>query len=197
MKIFGLTGGPGCGKSTVSAYLSKSAFWRVYDADAVCHELYADPESGLVNAIRSRWGGKTIAADGSVNRKVLAGLVMGHAEELNALNQIAHPAITAEIRRRIREDEGRFPAALLDAALLFEAGWDSLTDADITVWTDRNTQMARLRTRGWSDAECRMRMDAQISADEKLARADFGILNYGSLEFLYEQCDILTNNLQR
>lgn len=198
MNVYGLTGGPGCGKSVVSAYLQKKASWRIYDADAVCHELYRDPASHLTETIAGTWGKTVLSADGTVNRAALAAAVFGKPSELAKLNALVHPAIRGEIRRRIAEDSAQGEAVgILDAALLFETNWDDGLAGTIAVWTSAAMQWARMRARSWSEDECRARIAAQLGADEKLRRADFGLINTGSLPFLYLQCDTLIQNLEK
>ena len=199
MNVYGLTGGPGCGKSAVSAYLREKASWHIYDADEVCHDLYSSPSSALAASIAGTWGNAVLSADGTVDRKALASAVFGKPDELEKLNALVHPTIRGEIRRRIADDaarSGENAVGILDAALLFETNWDEGLSGTIAVWTQPSVQWARLRGRSWSEDECRKRIAAQLGADEKLRRADFGIINTGSLPFLYLQCDLLIQKLQ-
>ena len=199
MNVYGLTGGPGCGKSAVSAYLREKASWRIYDADAVCHDLYSRSSSDLTASIAGIWGNAVLSADGTVNRKALASAVFGKPDELEKLNALVHPAIRGEIRRRIADDAAQSAEdsiGILDAALLFETNWDEGLSGTIAVWTSPSVQWARLRGRSWSEDECRRRIAAQLGADEKLRRADFGVINTGSFSFLYSQCDMLIQKLQ-
>ena len=197
MKILALTGGPGCGKSTASAYF-QSHGWHVIDADAVCHDLYRSPCRELKDRLIARWGKDVIAADGSVNRPALAKAVFSGEEEngVSDLNAIVHPAIHGEIRARIQA----LPpdsTVLLDAALLYETGWDSLaTDGVIAIWTDEEQQKKRLQERGWDEQQISGRIAAQISADEKLARAEYGLINTASVDDLHEQCALLIETIE-
>lgn len=197
MKIFALTGGPGCGKSTASAYF-QSCGWYVIDADAVCHDIYQAPGKALQEQLTDRWGADVIAADGSVNRPALAKAVFsGNGKNaVMELNAIVHPVIHEEIRARIQA----LPpdsTVLLDAALLYETGWDSLaTDGVIAIWTDEEQQKKRLQERGWDEQQIAGRIAAQISADEKLARAEYGLINTASVDDLYEQCALLVKTIE-
>ena len=198
MKTLALTGGPGCGKSTASAYF-QSRGWHIIDADQVCHDIYAAPDPGLKQKLTAHWGEDVIAPDGSVNRPALAKAVFSCNASRNGvaeLNAIVHPVLHQEIRARLNA----LPPdsiAVLDAALLYETGWDSLaTDGVIAIWTDRAQQEQRLRERGWDDQQIAGRIAAQISADEKLARAKYGLINNSTVEDLYRQCALLSETIE-
>ena len=197
MKKYALTGGPGCGKSTVSAILREIANWKIIDADAVCHEISAAPGPELAEQLPARWGNDVIAPDGMVNRRALADAVFsGRSGGIAELNRIVHPVIHQEILRRM-EQGGPDDVMVLDAALLYETGWDSIaTDGVIAVWTDPEEQHARLKARGWSEEQIAGRIAAQLSADEKLERADWGLINNSTVDALREQCLLLINKIQ-
>ena len=200
LKVFGLTGGPGCGKSTVSRFFSATRQWQVVDADAVCHDLYAKPEPALADGLRRLFGPSVLSPEGAVDRKTLAACVLSSSDRLHALNELVHPFIFKEVRARIRqfasEPMTSLHGILLDAPLLFETGMDSLTPSGvIAVWTDPATQQERLLARGWSKADLAARIAGQLPASEKLALADFGLVSRGDFSFLYEQCKRLMNFL--
>ena len=200
MKIFGLTGGPGCGKSTVSRFFSETLRWRIVDADAVCHELYANVPADLARGLRKNFGDAVLTADNAVDRKTLAACVFASPERLRTLNDWVHPFIFREVRSRLdrilSEHENDISGVLLDAPLLFETGMESLTTGGvIAVWTDPATQRERLLARGWSEADLTARIAGQLSASEKLARADYGLISRGDFSFLYGQCRKLMNFL--
>ena len=201
MNVYGLTGGPGCGKSTVSRYFREKHGWLICDADAVCHELYSDPGSECIRTLASLFGKDILAPDGTVDRKVLTEKISCGDEKRHLLNRTVHPVIGREVERRIEAMKQKdAPGILLDAPLLYEAEWEQRTDAVIAVWSSPDVQMKRLLERGWSRQQAEYRIRAQISADEKLARADYGIINDGPLDFLYRQCDKLIvsfNSLQQ
>ena len=193
MNIFGLTGGPGCGKSTVSRFFSETQRWRVVDADAVCHELYENVPADLAAGLRENFGDAVLTADNAVDRKALAACVLSDPEQLRKLNEWVHPFIFREVRARLErilsEKDCTVPGILLDAPLLFETGMESLTPSGvIAVWTDPATQRERLLSRGWSEADLNARIAGQLSASEKLARADYGLISRGDFSFLYGQC---------
>ena len=200
LNVFGLTGGPGCGKSTVSRFFCETGKWHVVDADAVCHELYEKVPADLVRDLRENFGTAVVTSCGAVDRKALGACVFAAPEQLRKLNQLVHPFIFREVQLRldrIASSPGEeVPGVLLDAPLLFETGMESLTPGGvIAVWTDPATQRDRLLSRGWSEAELSARIEGQLSSSEKLSRADYGLISRGDFSFLYDQCRTLMQNL--
>ena len=101
MILVGLTGGIGSGKSTVSALLAGRGA-VIVDADAIVHELQA-PGQPVYDDIIQEFGPDVVGADGALDRAALAGIVFGDSDRLAALNAIVHPAVGAEIARRMAE----------------------------------------------------------------------------------------------
>ena len=196
MNVFGLTGGPGCGKSTVSRFFSETGKWRIVDADAVCHELYAKVPADLARELRENFGDAVVTSGGSVDRKALGACVFASPERLRRLNQLVHPFIFREVQSRLDRIASAagddVSGVLLDAPLLFETGMESLTPAGvIAVWADPAVQRERLLARGWSESDLSARIAGQLSASEKLDRADYGLISRGDFSFLYGQCKTL------
>ena len=196
MNVFGLTGGPGCGKSTVSKFFSETGKWRIVDADAVCHELYVNVPADLARELRENFGDAVVTSGGSVDRKALGACVFASPERLRRLNQLVHPFIFREVQSRLDRIASAagddVSGVLLDAPLLFETGMESLTPAGvIAVWADPAVQRERLLARGWSESDLSARIAGQLSASEKLDRADYGLISRGDFSFLYGQCKTL------
>ncbi len=189
----GLTGGTGCGKTTALECFS-SLDWKTLDADNICHEIYGDAGSGVPGALMKRWGAGCFSKDGSPDRKRIAELVFNDSVELLWLNNLLHP----EVLRRAREAAGksRNRHVIFAVPLLFESGWEKEFDLTIAVWTDRETQYARLGGRGWSEKEIGMRCGCQFSPERKMELADYAIINSGSQSFLFEQCEKLNNQIR-
>ncbi len=183
--IVGLTGGIGCGKSTVSE-IFKTLNWTVFDADGFCREVYTDPASGIIDAFSDRWGSAVIDDNGGVNRSAVADIVFRNRAELEWLNAWFHPLVFDAMRREV--DSCGNGMLLCDVPLLYETGWEADFDVIICVWADRDVQYERLALRGWSQEQIRNRIDNQLSTDEKLTRADLGIINKYSEKILYKQC---------
>ncbi len=181
MRVIGLTGGVGTGKSTVARMFERLG-GRVLDADRIAHELM-EPGSAVHRKIRTRFGRALCGPDGRIDRGRLARRVFRRARELEALCRIIHPAVHRRIResmRRIRrEDSGA--VVVLDVPLLLEARPAYRTDALVVVSAPRGAVARRLRGRsGWSMAEIQRRSRFQMPLSEKVRHADFIVENGGS-----------------
>ena len=183
--IAGLTGGIGCGKSTVSRLFAELG-WLPLSADAICHEIYASRDDGLYSAIATRWGDKAFQANGLADNRAIAKIVFSDIGELSWLNQQLHPLIKGKADKFIREhcDDN----IMFEIPLLFEAGWDSFPDVIIAVWAEKKIVFERLASRGLPAEAAAARMNSQAAPEDKLAKADFGLINNGSVDQLFEQC---------
>ena len=189
MRLVGLTGGIGSGKSTVSARLAERGA-VVIDADAITREVQ-QPGSGVVAALVSEFGPSIIDADGALIRPALAGIVFGDPEALKKLNAIVHPAVGREMNRRMIEQRATDHVVILDIPLLTENPREGL-QGRIVVDVPVETQVERLiRFRGFEEADARARISRQASREDRLAAADFVIDNSGGLEDLDPQIDRL------
>ena len=192
MKLIGLTGGIGTGKSTVSAYLTEKGI-PVIDADKISREITADGSPHL-NEIRILLGDGVFHENGSLNRQAVADMIFSDSLLLKSYENL----ITAEAVRRCRKESeelrasGLYSIAVLDAPLLFECGLQSDTDEDWVVDTDMELRIARVMSRDGISREAILdRINRQMSASEKAALADHIIDNSGSLEHLHAQIDQL------
>lgn len=180
MRLVGIVGGVASGKSTVANCLKEQGA-VVLDADAAGHETLRLPN--VIAALRQRWGDGILDAAGQINRSAVAKIVFAASgiEEKRFLESVTHPHIHDLLKRRLTELKhvGGAHAAILDAALLFEAGWDNLCDFVLFVETPRAQRLERARTRGWSEADFVAREAAQMSLDEKRRRCGFVIDNSG------------------
>jgi dephospho-CoA kinase len=187
MKLVGLTGGIGAGKSTVSARLTaKGAV--VVDADAVVRELQARG-TPVFEAIVERFGPGVVGPDGELDRPGLAAVVFGDPEALADLNALVHPAVGVEILRRVAEHQGTDRVVVLDVPLLVESGRHQASGV-IVVDAPPEVAVERLvRDRGMTEDEARARMANQVSREERRAKADFVIDNSGPPDALDEAVD--------
>jgi len=191
--LIGLTGGIGSGKSTVSAMLAARGA-VVIDADAITRELQ-QPGTPVFQAMVDRFGPGIVAHDGTLDRQAVADLVFHDAEALADLNAIVHPAVGAEIARRMEGAAGTDRIVVLDVPLLVESGRDDLA-AVVVVDVDPEVALARLvEQRGMRPDDARARMARQASREERLARADEVLDNSGSLDDLRAQVDALWERL--
>jgi dephospho-CoA kinase len=187
VKLVGLTGGIGAGKSTVSAALAARGA-VVVDADAIVRELQARG-TPVFDAIVERFGPGVVGPDGELDRPALAAVVFGDPDALRDLNGLVHPSVGAEVLRRVDEQRGTDRVVVLDVPLLVESGRYSVAGV-IVVDTPPEVAVERLvRDRGMTEDEARARMARQASREERLARADLVLDNSGPPEALDEAVD--------
>jgi dephospho-CoA kinase len=185
MKVIGLVGGIGSGKSVVRGMLAELGA-AVIDADRVGHEVYLPGTPGF-DAVVARFGRGIVDAEGRIDRPKLGALVFSDPAKLAQLNAIVHPLIQAEIERRIAEERRRevAPAVIVEAAVLLEAGWDRLVDEVWLVVADREEILQRLSaSRGLSRAESEARLARQMSDEERRKASTVVIENRGSVDEL-------------
>ncbi len=180
--VIGIVGGVASGKSTV-ARMMRSLGAHVIDADRIGHELLDERE--VRKELVAAWGEKILDPEGRIDRGKLGKIVFDDAAALATLNRIVRPRIVEEVKQKLsalRKDP-RLRAAVLDAALLVEAGLGQLCDRLLYVETscDRRRERAKWQ-RGWDEAEIDRREKAQASLAEKRSRADYVVCNDGTEE---------------
>ncbi len=171
MYVIGLTGGIGSGKSTVAAMLAQKGA-VVLNADQLGWEVY-QPGGPAYEPLIKAFGQEIIAADGSVDRKKLGALVFADPEARQRLNAITHPHIMESLRQRLGELAAKgTQVAVIEAALLLEAGWDALADEIWVTVAPPEVVVERLsRDKGLSRQEALARIGAQLSNEERTRRA--------------------------
>lgn len=183
-----VTGGLGCGKSSLGRLLAERGA-EVVDADDIVHHLQ-QPGGVLSAAVGREFGAEFLKPDGSVDRPRLAALVFANAGLLARLNVISHPPVRDWFRSwRGAPSNGWAKVALIP--LLFESGWETDWDATVCVACRPEIQRERLRGRGWSDEEVRRRMVAQWPLDEKRRRADIVVDNSDGWDEFADAADAL------
>ena len=187
MLLIGLTGGIGSGKSTVSARFADHGA-VVVDADAIVHELQA-PGQPVLAAMVERFGEAILDADGALRRQAVADIVFNDADALRDLGAIVHPAVHAEIERRLAAEADTDHVVILDVPLLVESGRSDMA-ALVVVDVDPELAIARLvEHRSFSEADARARVARQASREERVAKADVVIDNGGTMDELIAQAD--------
>lgn len=178
--VVGLTGGIGAGKSTVAKRLAELGA-AVIDADRIGHEILARPK--VIKEIKATFGGDVLTEEKTVDRRKLGRLVFTDADKRGLLHEIVHPPMEAEFQRLIGEARRQHRIAVLDAAILFEAGWDRLCDVTVCVTAPRPVRLQRLRAaRGWNDEQLAARERAQAGIEQKESKAQIVLVNAGSKE---------------
>ena len=189
MKLVVLTGGIGAGKSAVTKRLAARGA-LIVDADGIVRELQV-PGAPLLQVLADRFGAHIINEDGSLDRAGLAAIAFKDDDSTEALNAIMHPAVRAEIRRRIDAERATDRIVVLDTPLLTVI--DGLAvDGMVVVDTPIELAVARVvEQRGLPEDDVRARIDKQISREERVALADFVVDNGGDLPQLEAQVDAL------
>jgi len=172
MKVIGLTGGIGSGKSTVSQFLAELGA-VILNADEVGHEAFK-PDTEIWRQVVAAFGRQTLTPNGNIDRKKLGNIVFGNPESLSRLNQIMHPRMYDMVKVQLEEYQRQGTrVVVLEAPLLLEAGWASLVDEVWVTTAPEATVLKRLeeRTR-LSQAESLIRIRSQLSSEERVRHAD-------------------------
>jgi len=188
--VIGITGGIAAGKSTVARELLLRGA-RVIDADQLGHRVY-EPGTPAYRAVVSAFGPEIVAGDGSIDRAVLGARVFGRPEQLRRLTDIVWPATRRLVEQQIATIRAEEPEGIvvLEAVALLEAGWEPLVDEIWVVLVDRATAIERAVARGGLEpAAAAARLDAQLSNEQRIARADVVIDNSGDEAALRAQLD--------
>ncbi len=176
-----LTGGIASGKSTAVKHLAKQGA-AVIDADKLGHQAYT-PGTDAFEKVIETFGEELRAENGEIDRKVLGGKVFGKPEALKQLTDIVWPEIRRLAEAEIDRIKTNNPEQIivLEAAVLFEAGWDDIGDEVWVVTVPRETAIARTMDRDGVDRDAvEKRLDSQLSNEERTSRADRVIENDGS-----------------
>lgn len=181
MKLFGVTGGVGMGKSTAGQWLRQCGV-QVADTDEIARQLTEPGQPALMEIVQ-RFGPQVMSQNGRLNRGELARVVFADATARADLEAILHPRIRAiwESQSRKWLEQGCDHGAVL-IPLLFETGAASRFDAVICVACSEASQWQRLRQRGWTDDQIRQRSAAQWPVEKKIAQSDFVVWTDTTLE---------------
>lgn len=178
MFILGICGGVASGKSSIARVFTQ---WGaiVLDADRAGHDVLTEP--AVIDQLCKRWGEEILQADGSIQRSAVAAKVFGEqasaASNRQFLNQLMHPRIRAKLETQLTSLEPTTKLVVLDAALLFETGWNSLCNGVLFVDVPVELRWNRARSRGWTKAMFEDREAAQLPVDEKRRRSTWIIDN--------------------
>lgn len=204
MKICGLTGGVGMGKSAAAGFLRERGA-QIVDTDELARQL-VQPGQPALDKIQTAFGKTVIAANGGLKRDELARIVFADTDARKKLEAILHPPIREQWLAQIevwraapkQNDSGsgeKLPPGVVVIPLLFETRAESRFDKIICVACSDVTRQARLLARGWTPDQIRQRIAAQMPVVEKIARADYVIWTEGTLAVHARQIERLLATL--
>lgn len=188
MKVIGLTGGTGSGKSVVSRRLAQMGA-VIIDADAISRQI-VEVGKPAYQEIVAHFGQGILQADGTIFRKKLGDIVFHDAAELAFLNRCTHTYIVAQMQKEIEKAkaEGKASCIVLDAPLLFEVGLDAFCDQIWVVYASTTVRATRVMARdGISHESAMARIANQKDWEEYAAGADFILDNSGDMTQLEQQ----------
>jgi len=190
VKVLGLTGGVGMGKSACAGLFLERGVPLV-DTDELARQLVA-PGQPALDEIRNLFGPELIAQDGQLRRAALAQTVFAEPAARRQLEKILHPRIRALWRAQVLawRSEAR-PLAVVVIPLLFETGAEKELDTTICIACSAATQQERLLARGWSQDQIEQRTNAQWPVEKKIALANHVIWSEGSLDVHAAQLDLI------
>ncbi len=199
--VVGLTGGMGCGQTTVAKFFEK---WgaRVVNADLIAKQV-VDEDEEVKRELEKAFGKRIFYRNRKLNRKLLARIVFEDESKTRRLNRIVHPRMVSRIIEKIEQarETGRYPIIAIDAALLYELNLEHMFDAMIVVSSKMQNRIKRIQERDrLSEREIIHRIQRQLPIEDKMKWADFVIENNGTLQDLERRSRAVYHrllNLQR
>jgi dephospho-CoA kinase len=195
MKVIGLTGGIGSGKSTVSRFLSEMGA-VIIDADKIGHAVL-EPDSEAWQQVVAAFGRQILKTNREIDRKKLGKIVFGSAKALSRLNRIMHPQICGVVKAQLEQYRRQgIDVVVVEAPLLMEAGWTSLVDEVWVTLAPEATVLKRLEEgMSLSKAESQARIRSQLPAKERVKHAHVVISTDLSLDELKARVNKLWQGL--
>jgi len=195
MKIVGLTGGIGSGKSTAAGFLADLGA-VVVDLDKTGHEVLRQKE--IRDRLVNEFGREILDSKGDIDRSSLGKKVFNDKDTLSKLNAIVHPAIDAVVREKAEEyRQQRVNVVVFEAAAMLEAGRDWQVDEVWVTVAPEDVVLQRLSTRpDYSEVDVKARIRSQITSEERIKQADVVIANDGTLDELRDKVKMEWEKLQ-
>lgn len=191
MKIIGITGSIGSGKSHVATLINERGIPRI-DTDEVYHG-FVSKRSPMTEEIEKHFGSEVINPDGSLNRKELGKIVFSAPEKLKLLNSLTHETVKARVREMLADyKKAGERAVLVEVPLMFESGFDKECDEVICVVADEALRLKRICERdGISEKDAKKRMKNQKDNDFYIANSSIIVYNNGSEDIHARISDIV------
>lgn len=193
MKIIGLTGGVGCGKSTVASLIKENFNAAVLIADDIGSEQMK-PGKSCYRDIVAAFGDEVVAADGSLDRKKIAAIVFADNVKLSVLNGIIHPRVKEYIKAEVDKikQEAKKEYVFIESAIILKCGYGDICDEFWYVNAPYAERVRRLKTsRGYSDAKIEAIMDCQNEEREFEKHCSIILENDGDIKKIFSQLKIL------
>lgn len=191
MRLIGITGGIGAGKSEILSYIRKHYKAEIYLADEVAHKV-KEPGQVAYEPLVDLLGRDVLQQDGFIDKGKMAEKIFADNRVLEKVNEIVHPAVRSFLENAIdlAREKGETELFFIEAALLIEARYKEIVDELWYIYADRSVREKRLKeSRGYSDAKIKGIMEKQLSEEGFRKECDFVIDNSGSLEHAYRQID--------
>ncbi len=195
MKLIGVTGPSGAGKTSLSEYFSRRGIPYI-DADKLYHSMLVPP-SECLDAIAAVFGNEVIASDGTLDRAILGGIVFSDAEKLKLLNSTVLSIVIKEMRKILTrlKLEGH-KAVIIDAPTLIESGFHKECDVVISVLSDKQRRVERIAMRDGISAEQAIeRVNAQKSDEFYVSHSDTVLYNNGTEEEFLKDIDLKISSI--
>lgn len=189
MKVIGITGGVGAGKSEILNYIEMNYSCRIIRADEAAHEVEQPGRAGYQKLV-VLMGTEILAADGTIDKKKLADRIFSDKKMLEQVNAIIHPEVKRYICECIRQEREKSEKEyfFIEAALLIEEGYEQIVDEMWYIYTDASIRSKRLQcSRNYSEEKAKRIMDSQLSEEEFRQHCQVEIENNGDLESTYRQ----------
>lgn len=196
VKIIGLCGGSGSGKSTVCDIFAIHNILPI-NTDDIYREL-TSKKTACLDAIKSEFGEAAITDECALNRKYLAQIVFSDEQKRKRLNEIAHFYVLEEVRGIISSVSEKYFGVIVDAPLLFESGFDRECDVVVAVIADEPRRIGRIMQRDGIDENMALRrIRTQISNEELSKKSKYVIVNNGDVAELYEKVAAIVSDLNK
>lgn len=191
MKVIGITGGVGAGKSEVLAWLGKRPDCRVIMADQVAHRL-EEPGEACFAPLRALLGDGILDVEGRIDKRKMAVKIFGDEMLLKSVNEIVHPAVKTYLTAQIEKERtaGKLNWLFIEAALLIEEGYAGIVDELWYIHAGEDVRRRRLKSgRGYTDEKIDSIFRSQLSEEAFRKHCDVVIENSGTLESVYTQIE--------